>query len=44
MTFFRAFRLIFLIPIFFATQVWAQAAVPDHRYVYTKDVDFLGPT
>ena len=42
MTFFRAFRLIFLIPIFFATQVWAQAAVPDHRYVYTKDVDFFG--
>ncbi|MGJ5617961.1 alpha-2-macroglobulin family protein [Sulfitobacter sp. MF3-043] len=42
MTFFRTLRLIFLIPIFFATQVWAQAAVPDHRYVYTQDVDFFG--
>ena len=42
MTFFRARFSTLLISIVLATQSWAQTAVPDHRYVYSQDVDFYG--
>ena len=50
MTLSRVLRLISLIPILFAVPAIAQDgvqdgpqnAVPDHRYVYTQDVDFYG--
>ncbi len=42
MSLFRALRLIPFIATFLAGAAAAQDAVPEHRYVYTQDVDFYG--
>ncbi len=36
------FRLSFLFLVFWAVQATAQNAVPEHRYVYSRDTDFFG--
>lgn len=42
MTFFRTQIFQFFVSLIVATQSWAQTAVPDHRYIYSQDVDFYG--
>ncbi len=42
MPFAHLMRLLLLIPISFATPLWAQDILPDHRYVFTQNVDFYG--
>lgn len=42
MTFFRTQIFPFFVSLIVATQSWAQTAVPDHRYIYSQDVDFYG--